>query len=53
MLQEVTRMVVERGSTAGDKMPSVQVPTFSTSLRAKVYLWIIAYEVLTELSAYM
>ena len=38
MLDEVARKVVERGSTAGDKMPRVQVPTYITSLRGKVYL---------------
>lgn len=38
MLNEVTAKVVEQGSTEGDKMPSVQVPTYSTSLRGNVYL---------------
>ncbi|KAL9971086.1 hypothetical protein ACROYT_G023572 [Oculina patagonica] len=38
MLTEVTRQVVERGTTAGDKMPRVQVPAYSNTLRAKLPL---------------
>ncbi|KAL9971085.1 hypothetical protein ACROYT_G023571 [Oculina patagonica] len=38
MLTEVTRQVVEKGTTAGDKMPRVQVPAYSNTLRAKLPL---------------
>ena len=38
MLQKVTRIVVERGSAAGDETPRVEGPTLSTSFTAKVYL---------------
>ncbi|KAL9971091.1 hypothetical protein ACROYT_G023578 [Oculina patagonica] len=45
MLTEVTRQVVERGTTANDKMPNVQVPTCSHTLRARLFLSVHEYKV--------